>query len=128
MSSEGQPAPLWTPSPEDRERSRMTAFMRWAGERRGRPFVDYGELWRWSVEELEEFWGGIWEFCEVRASTPYEQVLEERRMPGTRWFQGAELNYAENILLRDRDPGTVAVLHSSELRDLAQLTWGELSG
>ena len=53
----------------------MTRFMRFAGERRGAPFADYDELWRWSVAELEEFWASIWEFCGVRASRPYERVL-----------------------------------------------------
>ena len=49
-------------------------------------------------------------------------------MPGTRWFAGAELNYAENMLLRERDrEREVAVLHASELRELGQLTWGELT-
>ena len=48
--------------------------------------------------ELEEFWASIWEFCGVRASKPYERVLGSREMPGARWFAGAELNYAENLL------------------------------
>ncbi len=110
----------------------MTRFMRLAGERRGQVFADYAELWRWSVDEIEDFWAAIWEFCGVRASRPYEQVLSSRRMPGARWFAGAELNYAENMLLRDRWPTSdrsdaVAVLHASELRDLDSITWGELS-
>jgi len=110
----------------------MTRFARWAGERAGRTFADYDELWRWSVEEIEEFWAAIWEYCGVRASRPYEQVLDSQRMPGARWFEGAELNYAENMLLgpsstSGRDPGQVAVLHASELRELDQLTWGELA-
>jgi acetoacetyl-CoA synthetase len=131
--------PLWTPSAQERERATLSRFMRWAGERytpTGEPFADYEQLRRWSVEELEQFWGSVWEFCGVRASRPYERVLDSRTMPGARWFVGAELNYAENILARDRDPGEVAVLHASELRDAAhpprfryapQLTWGELS-
>jgi acetoacetyl-CoA synthetase len=127
MSSAPEQAPLWEPSAADIERAEMTRFMRFAGERRGRPFTDYQELWRWSVAEVEEFWASIWEFCGVRASRPYEQVLASHEMPGTRWFEGAELNYAENILLRDRDPDEPAVLHCSELRELDQLTWGELS-
>ena len=112
--------------------------MDWAGERRGRPFADYDELWRWSVDELEDFWASIWEFCGVRASRPYERVLDSHQMPGARWFDGAELNYAENMLAGllpgpERRPesvdrsGQVAVLHCSELRELDQLTWGELS-
>ena len=144
MSGTHPQSPLWEPSAAERERAAMTRFMGWAGERRGRPFADYDELWRWSVDELEEFWAGIWEFSGVRASRPAERVLDARRMPGARWFEGAELNYAENVLLgprpdgaapRTRSPGPAvpdrsgapAVLHASELRDLGQLTWGELS-
>ncbi|HEV3070968.1 MAG TPA: acetoacetate--CoA ligase [Solirubrobacteraceae bacterium] len=105
----------------------MTRFMRWAGERHGREFADYDELRRWSLLELETFWEDIWEFCGVRASRSYERVLATRAMPGARWFQGAELNYAENMLLRDRTPEDVALLHASELRPLQELTWAELS-
>ncbi|HST56764.1 MAG TPA: acetoacetate--CoA ligase [Solirubrobacteraceae bacterium] len=126
-STPGAPTLLWEPSAADLEQSRMTDFMRWAGARRGRAFADYAELWEWSVAELEQFWGGIWEYCGVRASKPYEQVLQSREMPGTRWFAGAELNYAENMLTRKRDPLDVAILHSSELRELDALTWEELS-
>jgi acetoacetyl-CoA synthetase len=123
---------MWTPTEADRDRAAMTRYMRWAGQRRGAPFADYDELWRWSVEHTEDFWASIWEFAGVRASRPYERVLDSLAMPGTRWFAGAELNYAENMLLGPgsvsaRDPGQVAVLHCSELRPLQRLTWGELS-
>jgi acetoacetyl-CoA synthetase len=130
--SSGGPPPLWEPTDADVERAEMTRYMRWAGERRGRPFAGYPELWRWSVEETEDFWAGIWEFTGVRASRPYERVLSSPRMPGARWFEGAELNYAQNMLagpasVSGRDPDAVAVLHASELRELDELTWGELS-
>jgi acetoacetyl-CoA synthetase len=126
--------PLWEPAPEQLEAVEMQRFMDWAGERRGRAFADYDELWRWSTEHLEDFWAGIWEFCGVRASKPYERVLGrsgetlgQREMPGTRWFEGAELNYAENLLAGGEGRADeVAVLHCSELRELDEITWGEL--
>jgi acetoacetyl-CoA synthetase len=132
MSSAPEQTPLWEPGEADLERAEMTRFMRWVGERRGREFDDYEDLWRWSVEEVEDFWASIWEFFEIRASKTYEQPLAERRMPGAKWFEGAELNYAENMLadLRaggSREAESVAVLHSSELRELDRLTWGELT-
>jgi acetoacetyl-CoA synthetase len=132
MTSEDPKAPLWEPSAEDLERAEMTRYMRWAGESRGRRFADYGELWSWSVAESEDFWASIWGWGGVRASRPYERVLASPGMPGARWFQGAELNYAENVLAgpvsgTGRDPEQVAVLHASELRELDQITWGELS-
>ena len=46
-------------------------------------------------------------------------------MPGARWFEGAELNYAQHIFRGKRDTD-VAVLHASELRQLGELRWGEL--
>ncbi|HWX45370.1 MAG TPA: acetoacetate--CoA ligase [Solirubrobacteraceae bacterium] len=107
MGGADMQAPLWEPSSRARERATMTRFMRWVAEREGRAggFVDYEELRRWSVDELERFWAAIWEFCGVRASRPYERVLASRAMPGARWFAGAELNYAENMLC---DRGSVA--------------------
>jgi len=115
----------------------MTDFMGWTGERHGRRFADYGELWQWSVDEVEQFWADIWDYCGVRASMPYERVLTKhglegsplgkQEVPESSWFEGAQLNYAENMLARDRDPDAVAVLHASELRPLQELSWGELS-
>ena len=116
---------LWQPSPESVERATMTRYMRWLETERGRAFGDYAELWKWSVTELEEFWSSIWDFFEVRASSPYSEVLAERTMPGARWFTGAELNYAEH-LFRDKRHDDVAVLHAAELRELDELSWGEL--
>src|ERR1035437_7608107 len=127
MSSPEEQQPLWRPTAEQREQSDLARFMRWAGDRHGREFADYEELWRWSVDELADFWADIWDYCGVRASKGYERVLGSHEMPGTSWFAGAELNFAENMLLADRDPDAVAVLHCSELRELGEITWGELS-
>jgi len=125
MPDESQ-QPLWRPNPETAASSEMARFMRRCGERRGLSFDGYEDLWRWSVQELEQFWSEVWEQCGVRASQPYEQVLAERVMPGARWFTGARLNYAENLLERGR-PGDLAVVHCSELRDEGQLTRAELA-
>jgi acetoacetyl-CoA synthetase len=117
---------LWTPSPEVVERSNLTAYVRWLAAERGLDFGgDYTAMWRWSVDELEDFWATIWELFEVRASAPYARVLGDRTMPGAKWFEGAELNYAEN-LLAGRPDDYLAIQHASELRELRSLTWGEL--
>ena len=116
---------LWEPTPEAIERSQMTEYMRWLAAERGVEAADYESLWRWSVESLEDFWGSIWEYFDVQSSGEFAQVLAERRMPGAAWFEGAELNYAEHIF-RGKGEDDVAVLHASELRELGEITWGEL--
>ncbi|MFN2617777.1 MAG: acetoacetate--CoA ligase, partial [Thermoleophilaceae bacterium] len=110
---------LWEPSPDVRERARITDFMR------SRGFESYDELWRWSVEDLEGFWGSLWDYFEIQSGSPYERVLGRREMPGAEWFPGAELNYAEHVFRMARD-GETAIVHASELRPLAELSWAEL--
>ncbi len=93
----------------------MTRYMRWLEDpSAGSSFDDYDALWRWSTEELEAFWGSIWEFFDVQAS--YDEVLADASMPGAQWFTGAELSYPEHIF-RDRPGDRVAIRHASELRD-----------
>ena len=104
---------LWEP----RGPSKLSAFM----EERG--FSDYHELWRWSVEDLEGFWGAIWERYEV--GPPPARVLGDDRMPGAEWFPGTRLNYAEQLFRRAR-PGATAILHATESSPLAEMSWDEL--
>jgi acetoacetyl-CoA synthetase len=107
---------LWTPS--DPDASEMARFMR------ARGFSDYHELWRWSVDDLEGFWGALWDWFEIGGS--YDRVLGSRDMPGAEWFPGASLSYAEQLFKAAR-PGEVAIVHASESQPLAELTWDELA-
>ncbi|HJX32950.1 MAG TPA: acetoacetate--CoA ligase, partial [Solirubrobacterales bacterium] len=117
---------LWKPSPELVERARLTEYMRWLEAERELRFGGYEELWRWSVDDLEGFWGSIWDFFGVRADGDRSQVLTTREMPGARWFPDTRLNYAEHVFAGKDDTAEVAILHASELRELDELSWGEL--
>jgi acetoacetyl-CoA synthetase len=120
-----EPPIVWTPSPERIASATITSYRKWLNETRGLELEGYPDLWQWSVDELEEFWGSIWEFFEVQASEPYVRVLTTREMPGAQWFPGARLSYAEHVF-RGRDDSEVAIRHASELRPLGEWTWGEL--
>jgi acetoacetyl-CoA synthetase len=118
-------APLWEPSAELIENARLTEFMRWLEAERGLHFDGYPDLHRWSVDDLEGFWGAIWAFFDVQADGDPDPVLGSREMPGAQWFPNTALNYAEHVF-RGKDDSEPAIFHSSEIRELAELTWGEL--
>lgn len=116
---------LWEPSDAFQRQSRMGDYMRWLERERGLRFAGYDELWRWSVESLEDFWASIWDYFEVRASKPYSVVLDQRTMPGARWFTGAELSYAEHAFRHASDEHP-AILFQSERHPLTEISWAEL--
>jgi acetoacetyl-CoA synthetase len=104
--------------------SALGRFIDWLADHGHPRFETYDDLWRWSVDDLRGFWGALWEFADVRSTTPYTAVLETEAMPGTQWFPGATLNYAEHALRR-RGSGT-ALVALSQTRDRIELSWDEL--
>jgi len=124
-------APLWEPGAEQIARSNLTRFLA------GSPTRDYDALYRWSVEQPEAFWPAVWRFCGVVADEragkePWDHVLigRDRVAPpdpklGPRWFTGARLNFAEN-LLRHRNNREAIVFWNEQGRQRA-LTYAQLA-
>jgi len=118
-------AVLWRPDAQTVANANLTAFMRAVNERYGTALSDYDALWRWSVEEREQFWQGIWTFCGVIAETEGHTILADGdRMPGARWFPGARLNFAENLLRRQDD--AIALIFRGEDQVESRVTFAEL--
>ena len=105
---------LWTPSAQRIERAHLTHYLGWLAAR-GRRFDSYAALWQWSIDDLDGFWGSLWDYFAIQTSQPYQRVLGKRDMPGAEWFPGALLNYAEHALRHERS-GADALLFLSERR------------
>jgi acetoacetyl-CoA synthetase len=88
--------------------------------------VGYDELWRWSVDDLEGFWGSIWSYFDVIRSAEPRTVLEANAMPGAAWFPGARLNWAENIL-RHTDHDHPVIIGITEDHDPTVLRGADLT-
>ncbi len=119
---------LREPSPDALTDSNLACYMRWLDEQGYGTTSDYASLYAWSVADLEAFWASIWRYTGVIASQEYDRVLGDRTMPGARWFPGARLNFAENLLREalHGDPDKVALRAYSFPRPVAELTYGEL--
>ncbi|MCC7080792.1 MAG: acetoacetate--CoA ligase [Burkholderiales bacterium] len=118
-------APLWQPAPAITARANLSAFTRLVNARHGLDCADYETLWRWSIDYRDQFWQAIWDFCGVIAARGAERVVVDAdAMPGARWFPGARLNFAEN-LLRRRDEAT-ALIFRGEDRIASKVSFAEL--
>ena len=116
---------LWQPSEARIQSSNMYRFMMLINQRYGTAFDDYNGLYQWSIDHIPEFWKEMWAFAAIKASVPYTTVVDDAaKMPGARWFDGARLNFAEN-LLRFRDDRPALVFRGEE-RVRRTLTYGQL--
>ncbi len=118
---------VWRPPADVLETSRVGLFLTWLREHRGVDLHDHEGLWRWSVDDLDGFWSAVWDFFEVVDHGSRVSVLEERVMPGARWFTGSQLNYAEHALLGAGAADDETAVHTrSQTRPDSSLSWGEL--
>ncbi len=116
---------VWQPSQQSMDNSQMARFMRQVADETGRAFADYADLWQWSVDDRAGFWSALWRSTGVIASRGWDGALVDGdAMPGARWFVGARMNFAEN-LLRYRD-GHAAILFRGEDGSEQRLSYADL--
>jgi acetoacetyl-CoA synthetase len=116
---------LWQPSAERIRNTNIYHFMNYVNSRHGKSFSSYDDLYKWSIEDSPVFWATLWDYAEVIHSRPYDQVVDDiHKMPGARWFEGARLNFAEN-LFRYRDD-RIALSFKGETRPTLSITYSEL--
>ncbi len=116
---------LWQPSETQIQHTNMYCFMRQINERFSCSFNHYEELYHWSVDYIPEFWAAMWDYAQIKFSEPYKEVVDDlTKMPGAKWFSGARLNFAEN-LLRYRDNQT-ALIFKGESHEPVKLTYAGL--
>ncbi len=118
-------SPLWTPSEERIRDANITRFIAAVNARYKLNLTAYAELYRWSVENIADFWAAMWDFAGIKASKRYDEVVEDVSVfPGAKWFPGARLNFAEN-LLRFRDD-RLAFIFKGETQTSKHMTYAEL--
>lgn len=116
---------LWKPSVDRKQQANMTHFINFLNDKFGAKVANYDQLYDWSIRETASFWAAIWEFGGIKASRPYEQIVANfDKMLETRWFLGAELNFAEN-LLRFKDEHPALIFKGENLKPIS-LTYAQL--
>ena len=117
--------PLWVPSEERVKSANITRFISFVDKKYGLEIDSYNRLYEWSIENMSDFWGAMWEFGKIKASRMYTVVVDDLgKFPGANWFVGARMNFAEN-LLRYKDEN-VAFVFKRETQKPARMTYAEL--
>lgn len=104
--SNGQKAPekFWDPkaSAWNLQPTQLTEFQNLISTKYNLKLESYNDLYNWSVENHLKFWEEFWHFAKIIHSKPYDKVFDKESQSidniPFKWFEGALLNYAENLL------------------------------
>ncbi|MFW9818147.1 MAG: acetoacetate--CoA ligase [Candidatus Thorarchaeota archaeon] len=117
---------LWEPSENWIKNAEATRFIEFVNKNYNQKIKNGKDLYKWSVEEISDFWDAMWKFSGIISSLPYEKVVENLSLfPGTKWFPGAKLNFAENLLKFKDDQ--LAFIFQGEAKVSKQMTYNELN-
>ncbi|OIQ94521.1 acetyl-coenzyme A synthetase [mine drainage metagenome] len=117
--------PLWQPSPDRVSAARLTVFLHKVNRRHGLDLADMSGLWAWSVAEPAAFWSDVWDWCGmIGHKGPGPVVDDPARLPGARWFPGARLNFAQNLLRRHDDGDAIVFWGEDKVK--RRLSHGQL--
>jgi len=116
--------PLWVPSQSLIDNSNLSIFITFVNKHYNLSITNYAGLYKWSVTEIEDFWKAVWNFAGIVYSRQYDTILTNPAMPGAKWFEGAKLNFAEN-LLRFRD-NSISIVSQNETGITNRITFDEL--
>jgi len=117
---------LWEPSDEWIRNANVTKFIEFVNNEYGQSIKGGKDLYKFSVDRIEDFWDAMWKFSDIIASKPYDKVVEDLSVfPGTKWFPGTRLNFAENLLKYKDDQ--LAIIFQGETKVNKQITYKELN-
>jgi acetoacetyl-CoA synthetase len=116
---------LWTPNDDYKNHSNMAEFLSRIFDKYHLADKEYQTIHNWSIKNIPEFWSEIWDYCEIKYSKNYDQILDDPgKMPGAKWFTGASLNFAENLLRRRDDHKAFIFWGEDKVR--REMTYSEL--
>lgn len=115
--------PLWSPSSSQINEAFITKLQRRHG------FTNYQQLHDWSIENLKDFWSGVWDDGEIIGEKGQEFFRLGTDFLSSEFFSDAELNTGENILARamKAHDGEIAIISIEENGNRKELTWQELN-
>src|SRR5688572_27827519 len=116
---------LWEPSQSFRHGSNLWQYMEWLKSEYRIHFTDYSSLWKWSVDNPDEFWESLWKYFDIVHEGSYTSVMSPDEMPFVKWFDGTRLSYAEHVF-RNFSEETPAIVFKSESSAVKTIRWEQL--
>ena len=110
---------LWKPTEERILRSNILRFQRYIEYKYKKSFISYQEFHQFSIEDVARFWQEYATYAGILFRKQPVEILADAKMPGAKWFKGAQLNYAENIFKKGFSGNAIAFVGENSSKKYA---------
>ncbi|MBL3658486.1 acetoacetate--CoA ligase [Fulvivirga sediminis] len=124
MNPQDTPKQLWSPSNDFINQTNLSDYLKWLKSYKELSFSNYHELWKWSTDHIDQFWETVWQYFNIQGGE-YSSVVSGAKMPSYKWFEGAQVNYAEHIFLSYSED-IPAIISKKEGQPAEETSWSEL--
>ena len=116
---------VWKPQDYHFKSSNIAKFISHINKKFLLEIDQYDQLYEWSINNPSIFWDNISKFCDINFSHQPKNILERHEsFIGSKWFEGATLNFAENLLKHKDD--SLAIEYFCENKIKGKITYKEL--
>ncbi|MCR8923938.1 acetoacetate--CoA ligase [Dasania sp. GY-MA-18] len=116
--------PLWQASEQQILAANLSAFRHYVNKQIPTPLQDYPQLYQWSLQQPQAFWGALWDYAQVRGQRGNSVLHNGEDMLKAQWFPQAQLNFAENLLRRQDDSDAIVFWGEDQVQ--RRLSHGQL--
>ena len=116
---------LWEPSSDQYKNCNLSKYISFINENYNKNFKNYDDLYNWSIDDISNFWDSISVFSKIKFSSLPDTIYKKNdSFIKTKWFEGAKLNFSENLLKYNDD--SIAIEYFCENKIKGKITYKQL--
>ena len=117
---------LWVATSNVKTNSNLYNYEKFISKKFNQQFnQNYRKILDWSIENLDNFWGTIWDYCKVKGIKGKEKIKRSKIFYKNIFLPNSKLNFAENLLSKKDNAKAITFISENGFRE--ERNWKNLN-
>jgi len=117
---------LWVATSNVKANSNLYNYEKFISKKFNQKFnQEYRKILSWSIENLDNFWSTIWDYCKVKGIKGKEKIQKSNIFYRNIFLPDSKLNFAENLLSKKNNTKAITFISENGFRE--ERNWKNLN-
>ena len=117
---------LWVATSSIKANSNLYNYEKFISKKFNQEFnQEYRKILSWSIENLDNFWNTIWDYCKVKGIKGKEKIKKSNIFYRNIFLPNSKLNFAENLLSKKDNTKAITFISENGFRE--ERNWKNLN-